>query len=36
MLAAAQQTRQFAAFGLAQFDPVAYIHLCLLEAQTPC
>src|SRR3954470_2387050 len=30
MLTAAQQRRQFAALGLAQFHPIAYIHLCLL------
>ena len=31
MLAAAQKRREFAALGLAEFDPIAYIHLCLLE-----
>ena len=30
MLAAAQKLRQFGAFGLAEFDPIAYIHPCLL------
>jgi len=30
LLAAAQKRREFAAFGLAQFDPIAYIHPCLL------
>jgi hypothetical protein len=30
LLAAAQKRREFAALGLAQFDPIAYIHPCLL------
>jgi hypothetical protein len=30
MLAAAQKRRERAALGLAEFDPVSYIHLCLL------
>ena len=30
MLAAAQKRREFVALGLAQFDPIAYIHPCLL------
>ena len=30
MLASAQKQGQFGALGLAQFDPIAYIHLCLL------
>jgi hypothetical protein len=30
MLAAAEKLRQFGAFGLAEFDPIAYIHPCLL------
>ena len=33
MLAAAQERREFAALGLAEFDPVAYIHLCLLAVR---
>ena len=33
MLAAAQKRREFAALGLAEFDPIAYIHLCLLEVR---
>ena len=36
MLAAAKQRLQFGALDLAQFDPIAYIHPCLLciEART--
>jgi len=30
VLASAQRRGQFGALGLAQFDPIAYIHLCLL------
>src|SRR5438552_17939784 len=30
MLAAAQKRREFDPLGLAEFDPIAYIHLCLL------
>jgi DNA-binding MarR family transcriptional regulator len=30
MLAAAKKPLKFAALGLAQFDPIAYIHPCLL------
>src|ERR1700730_8696741 len=33
MLAAAQERREFAALGLAEFDAVAYIHLCLLAVR---
>src|ERR1700730_16096466 len=33
MLAAAQERREFAALGLAEFDQVAYIHLCLLAVR---
>ena len=28
-----QKRREFAALGLAEFDPIAYIHLCLLEVR---
>jgi len=34
MLAAAQQHPELGAFGLAQFDPVPYIHSDLLEGET--
>jgi hypothetical protein len=30
LLAATQKRREFAALGLAQFDPIAYIHPCPL------
>jgi repressor LexA len=30
MLAAAQKRREFGPLGLAEFNPIAYIHLCLL------
>jgi hypothetical protein len=30
VLAAAQQSSEFGPLGLAQFDPIAYIHPCLL------
>src|SRR5271166_6897448 len=30
MLASTQKRGEFGAFGLAQLDPIAYIHLCLL------
>jgi hypothetical protein len=33
MFASAQKRREFATLGLAEFDPVAYIHLCLLELE---
>src|SRR3984893_12013951 len=33
MLAAAQERREFAALGLAEFDAVAYIHMCLLAVR---
>jgi hypothetical protein len=33
MLAAAQQRTELAAFCLAQFDPVPYIHSDLLEGK---
>ncbi|MGB8897799.1 MAG: hypothetical protein WCC90_00440 [Methylocella sp.] len=32
-VAAAQERREFAALGLAEFDAVAYIHLCLLAVR---
>src|SRR5882762_7574961 len=31
LLASAQKRREFATLGLAEFDPVAYVHLRLLE-----
>lgn len=31
MLAAAQKFRQLSTLGLAEFDPIAYIHPCLLN-----
>src|SRR5258707_11517975 len=34
MLAAAQKRFEFVALGLAQFDPIAYIHPCLLHRGT--
>jgi hypothetical protein len=33
MLASAQKRRQFAAFGLPEFDQIAYLPLCLLVAR---
>jgi hypothetical protein len=32
MLPATEKRRQLAALGLAEFNPIAYIHLCLLVA----
>ena len=34
MLAAAKQRLEFGALDLAEFDPIAYIHACLLERGT--
>jgi DNA-binding MarR family transcriptional regulator len=34
VLAAAQKRFEFVALGLAQFDPIAYIHPCLLHRGT--
>jgi LexA DNA binding domain len=34
VLAAAQKRFEFAALGLAEFDPIAYIHPCLLDRGT--
>ena len=34
MLSTAQQRREFRALGLAEFDPIAYIHPCLLIRDT--
>ena len=34
MPAAAQKRFEFVALGLAQFNPIAYIHLCLLHRGT--
>jgi hypothetical protein len=33
MLAGVRERREFAALSLAEFDPVAYIHLCLLAVR---
>jgi hypothetical protein len=33
VLAAAKKRLEFVAFGLAEFDPIAYIHPCLLLAR---
>src|SRR6266850_4130095 len=35
MLPTTEKRRQFAALGLAEFNPIAYIHLCLLVAGGP-
>jgi hypothetical protein len=34
MLAAAEQHPEFGALDLAEFDPIAYIHACLLQRGT--